>query len=246
MWTAVEETIRELCQYLSERESPFLFSVLAKVFENPSLFMLVRSKFKALIRKHIPTILDRVYQSKYEESFETLHFFMSYLAKWWPTESLLEIEYFLKENVLKILSDKKPIFRHMMLTFKSIDKIFECGKTVVELYINLDCEINRPNLIGQILFELSKIAQDRFQHCNFYSKQEKIALKNSCMTLFLSLKSLNQYRKTYSESHPIEGIMARKNQKSSLEQFIEKFNSHWSEGLKSLFNLNIVGLESNQ
>ena len=53
---------------------------------------------------------------------------------------------------MKILTDKRPIFRHMMLTFKSIDRIFECGKTLIELYVNLDCEINRPNLIGQILF----------------------------------------------------------------------------------------------
>lgn len=72
---------------------------------------------------------------------------------------------------MKVLNDKKPVFKHMMLTFKSIDKIFECGKSTIELFVNLDTEINRENAIGQILFELSKIAQDKFQHSPFYSKQ---------------------------------------------------------------------------
>ena len=64
---------------------------------------------------------------------------MSSIAKWWPTECLSSIDYFLKESILKVLSDKKPNFRILMLTFKSLSNIFENGKTTVELYINFDC-----------------------------------------------------------------------------------------------------------
>lgn len=34
--------------------------------------------------------------------------------------------------------------------------------------------------------------------------------------------------------------------KNNLEKFQTKFNEHWSEGIKSLFNLNLVGLESDK
>lgn len=36
-----------------------------------------------------------------------------------------------------------------------------------------------------------------------------------------------------------------KSKKSDLQKFVHKFNEHWSEGLKTLFNLNLVGLDSN-
>lgn len=58
--------------------------------------------------------------------------------------------------------------------------------------------MNRVNVIGQTLFELSKMAQDKFLNSNQFMKQEKVSIKNSCMTLFTSLcKGLNKFRKTY-------------------------------------------------
>ena len=68
------------------------------------------------------------------------------------------------------------------------------------------------------------------------------------MTLFITLcKNLNDFRVGHlgltlnaSRDHYFE----EKNRKNSLEKFVAKFNEHWSEGLKSLFNLNLVGLDS--
>ena len=37
-----------------------------------------------------------------------------------------------------------------------------------------------------------------------------------------------------------------KQRKTSLEQFGVRFNEHWTAGLKTLFNLNLVGLDSNE
>lgn len=115
-----------------------------------------------------------------------MYFLIPSLLKWWPAETLPEIEFFIKEYILKIFADKKPDFKSLLLVFKSLDKMFESGRSIVELYVNLDCEVNKTNVIGTILFELSKIAQDKFTHSNHYNKQEKITLKNSCMTLYLN------------------------------------------------------------
>lgn len=50
------------------------------------------------------------------------------------------------------------------------------------------------------MFELSRMSQDKFANANFFNKQEKIAIKNSCMTVFqIFSQGLNEYRKQYLE-----------------------------------------------
>ncbi len=44
------------------------------------------------------------------------------------------------------------------------------GKTSIELYINFDCEYNKSNVVEGILFELSKICQDKFTSTMYYNK----------------------------------------------------------------------------
>lgn len=77
---------------------------------------------------------------------------MSSITKWWPTDCLSAIDYFFRESLLSILSDKKPNFRILMFTFKSLAKIYENGKTTVELYVNFDCEVNQHNTFEKLLY----------------------------------------------------------------------------------------------
>lgn len=66
------------------------------------------------------------------------------------------------------------------------------------------------------------------------------------MTLFTNFsRSLNDYRRNYMNTINIKEINGQKIRKTDLQKFVQKFNEHWSEGLKSLFNLNLVGLDSN-
>lgn len=64
------------------------------------------------------------------------------------------------------------------------------------------------------------------------------------MLLILAM-GLNDYRKTESQIVETEEVIALKQRKMSLEQFVVRFNEHWTSGLKTLFNLNLVGLDSN-
>jgi hypothetical protein len=56
---------------------------------------------------------------------------------------------------------------------------------------------------------------------------------------------LNEYRKTEPLIVDTREVIALKQRKMSLEQFVVRFNEHWTNGLKTLFNLNLVGLDSN-
>ena len=56
---------------------------------------------------------------------------MCAVIKWWPVECLSGIDYFLRESILQVISDKRPNFRILMLTFKSLAKVFESGKTSI-------------------------------------------------------------------------------------------------------------------
>ena len=62
---SIIENMNMFCNYLAERDSPFLFSIFLSIIENPYLFMLIRSDFKSLLKNHLPKIMDKVYQSKH-------------------------------------------------------------------------------------------------------------------------------------------------------------------------------------
>ena len=56
---------------------------------------------------------------------------------------------------------------------------------------------------------------------------------------------LNDYRKHELRHAETTELIQLKQKKLSLEQFVVRFNEHWTSGLKTLFNLNLVGLDSN-
>lgn len=64
--------------------------------------------------------------------------------------------------------------------------------------------------------------------------------------LIIMVMGLNEYRKAEPTVTPTEQIRLLKQKKTSLEQFVVRFNEHWTNGLKTLFNLNLVGLDSNK
>lgn len=57
---------------------------------------------------------------------------------------------------------------------------------------------------------------------------------------------LNEYRRHEPRTVPVDQVIQLKQKKMSLEQFVIRFNEHWTSGLKTLFNLNLVGLDSNE
>ena len=114
--------------------------------------MVVKSPFRKLLERHVPGILTRILKYKSEGSFDSIYFFMAYLTKYWLFECLSPIEYFLKEYIVKVLEDKKPSYRFLNLVFKSLARILEHGKVTVQLYVNFDCEVNKQNLVENVLF----------------------------------------------------------------------------------------------
>lgn len=57
----INEGITILCKNLADKESAFLFSVMASLIEKPYLFQLVKIDFKAHIRNYLPGILYKAY-----------------------------------------------------------------------------------------------------------------------------------------------------------------------------------------
>lgn len=93
----------------------------------------------------------------------------------------------------------------------------EHGKVTVQLYINFDCEVNKENVIEKCLFEVAKIAQDRFASGSHLSKQERQSVKTHCLTLFIIIAmGLNEYRKTEHKTIDVSEIIGLKQKKMSL------------------------------
>lgn len=209
--------------------------------------MVVKKEFRSLISRHCPNVLFKLLKYRNDISFESIYIFMSSLIKFWLNETINCVEFFFREYIIKVMEEKKPSFRFLTLVFKALAKILENGKVTVELYINFDCEINRENVIEKVLFELARLVQDRFIQATFYNKAEKQSIKNHCLSLFVIMSiGLNDYRKHEQRPTPTEQIVQLKQKKMNLEQFVIRFNEHWTSGLKTLFNLNLVGLDSNE
>ena len=209
--------------------------------------MVVKSQFRALISRHTPNMLSKLFKSKSEVSFENIYTFVSSLTKYWMFECVSTIEFFFKEYIIKVLEEKRPSYRFLTFVFKTLAKIFEKGKVLVQLYVNFDCEVNKDNILQKVLFELAKIVQDRYAQVQLFSKQQKQNIKNHCLSLFIIMSiGLNDYRKQELKAAETTEIIHLKQKKLSLEQFVVRFNEHWTSGLKTLFNLNLVGLDSNE
>lgn len=71
------------------------------------------------------------------------------------------------------------------MVFKALARILEHGKVTIQLYINFDCEVNKDNILEKVLFELAKIVQDRYAQAPSLSRQEKVSVKNHCLSLFI-------------------------------------------------------------
>ena len=69
----------------------------------------------------------------------------------------------------------------------------------------------------KVLFELAKIAQDRFAQTLILSKVEKQSIKNHCLTLFIIMSiGLNDYRKQELREAEIKEIVQLKQRKMSM------------------------------
>ena len=100
-----------------------------------------------------------------------------------------EIVLFIEQIFLKILSSGNSSFSHRYSSLQVIAKICYSPKTLLEFFVNYDCDIGHFNAIEKIIEILGKIAQGKYSKSEYslvIQPEQEVQLRN------LALESLVQ------------------------------------------------------
>eukprot|EP01137_Pigoraptor_chileana_P033942 Opistho-2@25725 len=72
-----------------------------------------------------------------------------------------QIEVFFKDIFLNILETASSSFQHKWMVMQALSKVCADPQTVVDLFINYDCDLDMENIFERLVNDLSRIAQGR-------------------------------------------------------------------------------------
>ena len=95
------------------------------------------------------------------EVFElSLAIFLSLLAGF-KTHLKAQIEVFFKEIFLSIIESSSSTFVHRALVLEALARICADSQSVVDLYVNYDCDINGANIFERLVGNLARLVQSK-------------------------------------------------------------------------------------
>lgn len=122
------------------------------VFQNSDMFAVA-------IKQYLCVALSKNGVSNIPEIFElSLAIFLALIQKF-KTYLKMQIEVFFKEIFLNILETVSSSFEHKWMVIQALTRICADAQSVVDIYVNYDCDLSSENIFGRLVNDLSKIAQ---------------------------------------------------------------------------------------
>ncbi|XP_046659778.1 brefeldin A-inhibited guanine nucleotide-exchange protein 1 isoform X2 [Homalodisca vitripennis] len=117
--------------------------------------------FVTAIKQYLCVALSKNGVSSVPEVFElSLAIFLALLSRF-KMHLKMQIEVFFKEIFLNILETSSSSFEHKWMVIQALTRICADAQSVVDMYVNYDCDLNAANLFERLVNDLSKIAQGR-------------------------------------------------------------------------------------
>lgn len=80
----------------------------------------------------------------------------------------MEIQLFVENIFLRLLeSNNAPNYEHKKFALSVLQKIFENGRCILELFVNFDCQLGDYSLIENIVNLLAKIVQGKYSKVDY-------------------------------------------------------------------------------
>lgn len=89
----------------------------------------------------------------------------------------MQIEVFLKDILFSMLETSLSSFRHKWLVMVCLSKITNDAQTVIDLYLNYDCDEYLANVFERMINNLSRVAQGRSSSELGATPQQELAMK---------------------------------------------------------------------
>lgn len=135
--------------------------LLLSILQNAGPIFRSNDMFIMAIKQYLCVALSKNGVSSVPEVFElSLSIFVALLSNF-KIHLKKQIEVFFKEIFLNILETTSSTFEHKFMVIQALVRICADAQSVVDIYINYDCDFSAANLFERLVNDLSKIAQGR-------------------------------------------------------------------------------------
>ncbi|VDO99472.1 unnamed protein product [Soboliphyme baturini] len=143
------------------RSRTLSLQLILSVIQNAGPVFRKSDVFVQAIKQYLCVALSRNGVSSILEVFEiSLAIFLALMEKF--KEYLkAQIEVFFQEIFLNILDAPSSSFEHKWIVMQALMKITADAQSVVDIYVNYDCDLSSSNIFERLINDLSKIAQGR-------------------------------------------------------------------------------------
>lgn len=151
--------------------------LLLGILQNAGPVLRSNEMFVIAIKQYLCVALSKNGVSSVPEVFElSLALFLALLARF-KVHLKMQIEVFFKEIFMNILETSSSSFEHKWMVIHALTRICADAQSVVDIYVNYDCDLSAANLFERLVNDLSKIAQGR-QALELGASPNQVRLKN--------------------------------------------------------------------
>lgn len=135
--------------------------LLLSILQNAGPVFRSNEMFIMAIKQYLCVALSQNGVSSVKDVFElSLSIFVALLSNF-KTHLKKQIEVFFREIFLNILETSTSTFEHKWMVIQALTRICGDAQSVVDIYVNYDCDLSAANLLERLVNHLSKIAQGR-------------------------------------------------------------------------------------
>ncbi|XP_077296772.1 ADP ribosylation factor guanine nucleotide exchange factor Sec71 [Arctopsyche grandis] len=135
--------------------------LLLSILQNAGPVFRGNEMFVTAIKQYLCVALSKNGVSSIPEVFElSLAIFLALLSNF-KMHLKMQIEVFFKEIFMNILETSSSTFEHKWMVIQALTRICGDAQSVVDIYVNYDCDLSAANLFQRLVNDLSKIAQGR-------------------------------------------------------------------------------------
>ncbi|XP_048451650.1 brefeldin A-inhibited guanine nucleotide-exchange protein 1-like [Rhincodon typus] len=202
--------------------------LLLSILQNAGPIFRTNEMFINAIKQYLCVALSKNGVSSVPEVFElSLSIFLTLLSNF-KTHLKMQIEVFFKEIFLYILETSTSSFDHKWMVIQTLTRICADAQSVVDIYVNYDCDLNAANIFERLVNDLSKIAQGRGGHELGMTPVQELSLRKKGLECLVSiLKCMVEWSKD---------LYVNPNSQTSLGCHVAVFANGLIKGISNMVN----------
>ncbi|KAJ8267917.1 hypothetical protein COCON_G00130890 [Conger conger] len=169
------------------RSKVLSLQLLLSVLQNAGPVFKTNEMFINAIKQYLCVALSKNGVSSVPEVFDlSLSIFLTLLSNF-KTHLKMQIEVFFREIFLYILETSTSSFDHKWMVIQTLSRICADAQSVVDIYVNYDCDLNAANIFERLVNDLSKIAQGRGGHELGMTPGQELSLRKKGLECLVSI-----------------------------------------------------------